>query len=76
MVTGWGGVCSADGGAVLGLFRGEGVGWGGWGGGGGRGMFKCNGLSFHRSSVRLILNVMGLSCKVTVPAVFQTLGRV
>ena len=44
--------------------------------GGGRGMFKCNGLSFNRSSVRLILNVMGLSCKVTVPAVFQTLGRV
>ena len=44
--------------------------------GGGRGMFRGNVLSFSRSSVRLILNVVGLSYRVTIPALFQTLGRV
>ena len=55
MVTG-GGEELVDGfGGVGGLFRERGYGWGG------RGMFKGIVLSYNRSSVRLILNVVGLS---------------
>ena len=49
---------------------------GGGGGGGGRGMFRGNVLSFSRSSDSLMLNVVGLLYRVTVPALFQTLGRI
>ena len=63
MASGWGGGCSLERG-VLG------------GGGGGRGMFRGNVLSFSRSSDSLMLNVVGLLYRVTVPALFQTLGRI
>ena len=43
---------------------------------GGRGMFKGNVLSFSRSSDSLMLNVVGLLYRVTVPALFQILGRI
>ena len=59
MVTGGGGEELADGFGGVGGFLGRGV--LGGGGGGGRGMFKGIVLSFNRSSVRLILNVVGLS---------------
>ena len=39
-------------------------------------MFKGNVLSFSRSSDSLMLNVVGLLYRVTVPALFQTLGRI
>ena len=64
LARGWGGVCS---------FRERGA---GWGRGGGRGMFRGNVLSFSRSSDSLMLNVVGLLYRVTVPALFQTLGRI
>ena len=35
-----------------------------------------NVLSFSRSSDSLMLNVVGLLYRVTVPALFQTLGRI
>ena len=63
LARGWGGVCS---------FRERGAGWGR----GGRGMFRGNVLSFSRSSDSLMLNVVGLLYRVTVPALFQTLGRI
>ena len=52
------------------------LGGGGGEGGGERGMFKGNVLSFSRSSDSLMLNVVGLLYRVTVPALFQTLGRI
>ena len=49
-----------------------------WGSGGwvwGRGMFKLiSSFLSSRSSLRAILNVVGLSYNVIVPALFQTLG--
>ena len=65
LARGWGGVCS---------FRERGAGWGR--GGGEREMFRGNVLSFSRSSDSLMLNVVGLLYRVTVPALFQTLGRI